>query len=79
MSSRITAKGQITIPKWVRDRMSIKPGTPVDFELATDGRVVLVKAGRKSAARRSAFARVRGFASTGMTTEEIMALTRGDA
>lgn len=79
MSTRVTRKGQVTIPKPVRDRLSLKPGSAVDFELAADGRVVLVKAGRKPAGGRSAFARIRGAATGRMTTDEIMALTRGEA
>ena len=78
MSTRVTRKGQVTIPKPVRDRLNIKPGTPVDFVLAPDGRVVLVKAGRRSA-RQTAFGRIRGAATIRLTTDEIIALTRGDA
>lgn len=78
MSTRLTSKGQVTIPKAVRDRLSLKPGSAVDFELAADGRIVLVKARHKPAAGRSAFARLRGSASGRMTTDEIMALTRGE-
>ena len=55
MSTTVTRKGQVTIPKPVRDRLNLKPGSAVDFELAADGRVVLVKAGRKSAPPRSRF------------------------
>ena len=79
MSTTVTAKGQVTIPKAVRDRLNIKPGSAVDFELAPDGRVVLIKAGRKAAAPRSRFARIRGSATVQMTTDEIMELMRGDA
>ncbi len=78
MSHRVTSKGQVTIPKRVRDHLNIKPGSAVDFELAADGRIVLVKAGRKPAVRRDAFARIRGSAKGGMSTDEIMALTRGE-
>jgi len=78
MSTQVTRKGQVTIPKRVRDRLNIKPGSSVEFELAADGRVVLVKVGRKRARGRSAVARIRGAATIRMTTEEIMALTRGD-
>ena len=39
----VTSKGQVTIPKAVRDRLGIEPGNVVDFELGLDGRVVLVK------------------------------------
>lgn len=79
MSTTVTAKGQVTIPKAVRDRLNIKPGSAVDFELAPDGRVVLTKAGRKALAPRSRFARIRGSATVQMTTDEIMGLMRGDA
>lgn len=76
MSTRVTTKGQVTIPKKVRDLLDIVPGSAVDFELAPDGRVVLTKAG--SGRRRSAFAQVRGRATEKMSTDEIMALTRGE-
>lgn len=79
MSTKLTSKGQVTIPKPVRDRLNLKPGSPVDFELADDGRVVLVKAGRKSTAPRSRFERLRGSATVPITTEELMALTRGES
>jgi AbrB family looped-hinge helix DNA binding protein len=78
MSTTVTSKGQVTIPKRVRDRLNIKPGNAVDFELAPDGRVVLVKAGRKTTPARSRFERIRGTATAPITTEELMALTRGD-
>ena len=76
MGTRVTRKGQVTIPKRVRDHLGIEPGSIVDFELAPDGRVVLVKPGAKPEPSR--FARVRGTATVKITTDEIMALTRGD-
>ena len=78
MSTKVTSKGQVTIPKAVRDRLNLKPGSAVDFELGDDGRVVLVKAGKKNAAPRSRFDRIVGSATSNMTTDEIMALMRGD-
>jgi antitoxin PrlF len=73
--TRITQKGQVTIPKRLRDHLGLKPGTHVEFELAGDGRVLL-KA--RAAALESRFARLRGSAKLGTTTDEIMALTRGE-
>jgi len=78
MSTTVTRKGQVTIPKPVRDRLNLKPGSAVDFELTGDGQVVLVKAGRKTKPRPSRFERIRGSATVPITTEELMALTRGD-
>ena len=75
MSSRVTRKGQVTIPKRVRDHLGIEPGSVVDFEWAPDGRVLLVKAGGAGPSR---FAKVRGTATVKITTDELMAMTRGD-
>jgi antitoxin PrlF len=78
MATTVTSKGQVTIPKPVRDRLGIKPGNAVEFELAPDGRVILVKVGggRRPASR---FAALRGRAGKGLSTDQIMALTRGEA
>jgi antitoxin PrlF len=78
MSNTVTSKGQVTIPKPFRDRLNIKPGSQVQFELAEDGRIVLGKAGKKSAPPKGRFDRLRGTMKSGMTTDEIMALMRGD-
>ena len=71
----VTSKGQVTIPKRLRDNLGLKPGSTVDFQLEADGRVVL-RAGRKSP--KSRFAKVRGSLKSGMTTDQIIALLRGD-
>lgn len=75
MATTVTSKGQVTIPKRVRDLLGIRPGSRVEFERAPDGRVVLVKSGKS---RPSRFSRLRGSAGKGLSTDEIMALTRGE-
>lgn len=77
MSATVTTKGQVTIPKPVRDLLGIVPGTRVDFLRAADGSVVLIRADEKRPESR--FRKLRGHAGRGMSTDEIMALTRGDA
>jgi AbrB family looped-hinge helix DNA binding protein len=76
MVTAVTRKGQVTIPKPIRDRLGIEPGNAVDFELAPDGRVVLIKVGGSEPVSR--FASLRGRAGPGLSTDEIMALTRGE-
>lgn len=76
MASTLTSKGQVTIPKPVRDRLGVQPGGAVEFLLAPDGRVVVAKAGAPSPPSR--FESLRGRAGAGMSTDEIMALTRGE-
>lgn len=73
---RVTSKGQVTIPVRVRQRLGIEPGSEVDFELGDDG-ARLVRRTRTSGD--ALVSRMRGRANTRMTTDEIMALTRGEA
>jgi AbrB family looped-hinge helix DNA binding protein len=75
MSSRVTRKGQVTIPKRVRDYLGIEPGSMVEFEVTPEGRIVLVKQG---APKPSRFEKFRGSATTKLTTDELMAMLRGD-
>ncbi len=76
MATTVTRKGQVTIPKPVRDRLGLEPGSAVDFALAPDGRIVLTKA--NSDRPKSRFQGLRGTTTAGLSTEQIMALTRGD-
>ncbi|HUZ31504.1 MAG TPA: AbrB/MazE/SpoVT family DNA-binding domain-containing protein [Xanthobacteraceae bacterium] len=78
MAVTVTSKGQVTIPKPVRDRLGINPGSKVDFEVSEDGRAFLRRVG-KAKMRPSPFERLRGTATSGLTTDEIMALTRDGA
>ena len=77
MTATVTAKGQVTIPKPVRDLLGIAPGSKVDFRRAPDGSVVLVRADEKRPANR--FSKLRGHAGKGLGTDAIMTLTRGEA
>ena len=79
MATTVTTKGQVTIPKKVREHLDIRPGSSVEFEAAPDGRVYIVKKGtRPKAARRtpSRFGAIRGTATVRLSTRQIMALTR---
>ena len=74
---RITSKGQVTIPQAIRERYGLLPDTDVEF-VVTGGRVTLVPQPSTVNDRGSkAVARLRGSASGGMSTDEILALTRG--
>ncbi|TIP78551.1 MAG: AbrB/MazE/SpoVT family DNA-binding domain-containing protein [Mesorhizobium sp.] len=77
MTNTVTAKGQVIIPKPVRDLLGIGPGSKVDFRRTDDGNVVIVRSDGKQPASR--FAKLRGHAGKGLDTDAIMALTRGDA
>lgn len=77
MATTVTSKGQVTIPKPVRDHLGIGPGSKVDFRRAADGTVIVEKADAAHP-QPSRLASLRGHAGRGMSTDEIMALLRGD-
>lgn len=73
---RVTEKGQVTIPKVLRDELGIGAGTEVEFD--RDGDVIVIRKARTARTRGRMLAeRLRGRGDVGMTTDEIMSLTRG--
>ena len=72
----VTSKGQVTVPVEIRERLGIHPGTEVEFEVVGD-EVVLRKTKSSRRRGRSIVARMRGRATVKLSTDEIMALTRG--
>jgi antitoxin PrlF len=73
----VTVKGQVTIPKAIRDALDIRPGSLVEFTVNGAGEIVLRKADAGQAAPHR-FDRLVGILGSGMTTDEVMALTRGE-
>jgi AbrB family looped-hinge helix DNA binding protein len=76
---QITSKGQVTIPQHVRNRLGLLPHTEVEFELAGDhARIRKARHAAGSGVRGNAVLEaLRGAADARMSTDEIMALTRG--
>ena len=82
---RITSKGQVTIPIAIREKAGLMPNTEVDFDF--DGRYVRIRRARRINGRRNKklsrgeqlIEHMRGHrGDVRMTTDEIMALTRGE-
>ncbi|HMI80423.1 MAG TPA: AbrB/MazE/SpoVT family DNA-binding domain-containing protein [Solirubrobacterales bacterium] len=76
---RITSKGQVTIPKELRDEFGFLPGTEVEF-VAERGQIEIRKL-KGAQARGQKIVEDLKRASGGdikMSTEEIMRLTRGE-
>ncbi len=73
---KITTKGQVTIPIEIRERLGLLPETEVEFRVR--GSVAIMEKvsarGRRGA---DLVARLRGKGSVKLTTDEILALTRG--
>jgi len=72
---RVTTKGQVTIPRRIRERLGITAQSEVEF-VEERGRV-FIRRGRAGRAEPDRFERARGVASVKMTTDQILRLTRG--
>jgi AbrB family looped-hinge helix DNA binding protein len=76
---RITSKGQVTIPVGIREKAGLLPGTQIDFELNGEVVRILQAAAHRREPREEEFVqRLRGSATAKLSTDEIMALTRGE-
>jgi AbrB family looped-hinge helix DNA binding protein len=78
---RITSKGQVTIPQEIRNSLGLLPHTKVEFELASDHARIRKAAHQpgESGRGRLVLEAIRDTADTRMTTDDILALTRGPA
>ena len=78
MTTTLTSKGQVTIPKQIRDALNLAPGCEVDFAVNRDGDVVLHKAGARAKRKPDRFEAARGKADIKWRTDDLMALLRGE-
>ena len=76
---RMTTKGQITIPIDIREQLGLLPWSEVEFELDGDSVRVRKKSGGTGRGQRVLEAMRRApRPMPGMTTDELMAMTRGE-
>ena len=74
---KITSKGQVTIPQHLRESHGLLPGTEVEF--VDDGDAVRLRKVKGDRGRgRRLVKHMRGRATTRLSTDEILALTRGE-
>jgi antitoxin PrlF len=73
--SRMTKRGQVTIPKRVQDHLGLKPDSQVELTLTNEGRI----AGRTGEERpKTRFDELIGTLDLGMTTDEFIKMLQGD-
>jgi antitoxin PrlF len=79
MATTMTVKGQVTIPKEVRDAVGIQPGDKVEVRATGAGTVIIEKPNAQDDydRRLQRVADMR-LIPDGLTTDEIMKMTRGD-
>ena len=82
MATTLTSKGQVTIPKRIRDALRLLPGSAVEFSVNAGGEVVLhpprLSQGGQGRVRKDRFDAVRGRADVPWRTDELMKLLRAD-
>lgn len=82
MATTLTSKGQVTIPKPIRDELQLQPGAAVDFAVNAAGEVVLqrhrpIRGPHRPTTDR--FDSVRGRADVYWKTDDLMKLLRAQA
>jgi antitoxin PrlF len=79
MGTTLTVKGQVTIPKRIRETLGLKPGSQVEFDIDEKGHILIRKAGKASQRGVRAgdrFDRARGRATVTWRTNDLMRLLR---
>lgn len=70
--SRVTSKGQVTIPKKIRDELGIRPGDEIEFVQTDEGYQI------RKEPEENPFEKWRGASETNKSVEERMAELRGE-
>jgi AbrB family looped-hinge helix DNA binding protein len=78
MTTTLTSKGQVTVPKKIRDYLGLRPGSLVGFTLGRAGEVIVKPvATPKTPRRKGRFDKLKGTLHTGKRTDALMRLLRG--
>jgi antitoxin PrlF len=77
-TTAITAKGQVTLPKRIREAVGLKPGDKVDVRATASGGVYIEKPGTSQRYRERLYAIAKERPIRDMTTDEFMKIMRGD-
>jgi antitoxin PrlF len=79
MTTTITVKGQVTLPKKVRDEVGLKPGDKVEVRATASGGVYIEKPGASRSYRERLEAVAKRRPIKDMTTDEFMEFSRGES
>ena len=77
MGHALTVKGQVTIPKAMREHMGVAQGQEIEFVAQPNGQVLMFPA-KAAVPKENPFLKWMGTGISGMTTEEILRETRGE-
>ncbi len=77
-TTTISVKGQVTLPKRIREIVGLKPGDEVDIRATASGGVYIEKPGASRGYRERLYALAKERPIRDMTTDEFMKMMRGD-
>jgi antitoxin PrlF len=78
MATTVTQKGQVTLPKRVRDAAGLKPGDQVEVRATASGGVYIEKSDARTDYKARLYALAERRPIRGMTTDELMEMSRGE-
>lgn len=79
MATTVTVKGQVTLPKTVRDATGIAPGDKVEVRATATGAVIIEKTDAAGSYKERLYALAERRIIRGITTDELMEMSRGEA
>ncbi|MEJ0028680.1 MAG: AbrB/MazE/SpoVT family DNA-binding domain-containing protein [Rhizomicrobium sp.] len=77
MTTTVTVKGQVTLPKDVRDAVGIGPGDKVEVRATASGAIIIEKPGTSGEYKARLYEIAKRRVIRGITTDELMDMTRG--
>ncbi len=78
MPTTVTVKGQVTLPKKVREAAGIRPGDRVEVRATAAGGIAIEKQGTKSNYKARLYEIAKRGVIRDITTDELMDMTRGE-
>ena len=79
MTTTVTVKGQVTLPKKVRQAAGIEPGDRVEVRATAAGAVMIEKPDRVQNYGTKLYRLAKRRPIRGITTDELMDMSRGEA
>ncbi len=76
MSSKVTSRGQVTVPKAIREKLGLWLQTEIEFEIVGN-QVIMRKVQGCDKGGKALIRKMRGRGTVAMSADEIMRQTRG--
>lgn len=78
MRIHVDDSGRMTIPQSLLDHLGVANGGDIELRVGGDGKAYIERARPTSSLPQDGLDRIRGISTSGMTTDDIMKMTRGE-